>query len=239
MALIITLCDLAGAGLVAIDGMTSEETYATVSARMYDYMWHSPHRWRTSAHWMAVTRALAEVRLGSRRPDGAIPLLCHPVFGPPGDHLEQTDIFVVMPFTQALDDVYEQCLVPTAQARGLSIARADDFYTHSAVMTDIWSAIHASSLVIADCTGRNPNVFYELGIAHTVGVPVMMISQTEDDIPSDLRHLRYYTYWPAEAGLQELGKAVGRVLAATLIDTSSPLGAQRPMVNSRDFEDDQ
>ncbi len=219
MALISALSELASAGLAAIDGMTSDETHQALrGAQMYEYMWGAPHTWRTTAQWMAVTKALADVHLGSRRPENATRLLCYPVFGPPGHHLEQADIFVVMPFTRELRPVYDKCLVPTARSMQLSIARADDFYTHSAVMTDIWSAVYASSLVVADCTGRNPNVFYELGIAHTLGVPAMMISQSEDDIPSDLRHLRYYVYKPSAAGLRQLGEAVCKVLTATMLD---------------------
>jgi hypothetical protein len=219
MALIFTLCDLAGAGLVAIDGMSSDETYQRVRPNLSRYMFREAATWRTTAHWMAFTKALGDVRLGSRRPESASPLLCHPVFGWPGDHLEQTDVFVLMPFTRDLQAVYDKCLVPTVQSVDLSIARADDLYTSEALMMDIWSAIYASSLLIADCTGRNPNVFYELGIAHTVGVPAMMISQVEDDIPSDLRHLRYYVYKPSRAGLDSLSEAVRRVLESTLIDS--------------------
>jgi hypothetical protein len=41
-------------------------------------------------------------------------------------------------------------------------------------MWDVWNSIYSSSIIIADCTGRNPNVFYELGIAHTLGKPVIL-----------------------------------------------------------------
>jgi len=47
---------------------------------------------------------------------------------------------------------------------------------------------------LCDCTGRNPNVFYEAGIAHTLGREVILITQNEQDIPFDLRHRRYIRY---------------------------------------------
>jgi hypothetical protein len=54
--------------------------------------------------------------------------------------------------------------------------------------------IDRSRIVVCDCSGRNPNVFYEAGIAHTLGRDVILITQNEHDIPFDLRHLRYIRY---------------------------------------------
>jgi hypothetical protein len=217
MALVFTLIELADADLVAIDGMSSKKTYAAVKHHMSEFMLGADHVWRTTTAWMKTAHVLSEVRLGSRRADNAIPLLCHPVFGKPADHLDQPDIFVLMPFSSELRHVYQPHLRLVAEALNLSIARSDDFYTSTAVMTDIWSAIYASTLVIADCTGRNANVLYELGIAHTVGVPAIMISQSEADIPSDLRHLRYYVYEPSSLGMKQLRNAVQRAAESTRI----------------------
>jgi hypothetical protein len=219
MALVMTLFDLADAGLAAVDGMTSKSTRQAMERKgLYEFMWRAPCVWRTTPGWMKASQALAQVRLGSRRADGAVPLLCHPVFGPPGNHLDEADIFVIMPFRPELRVVYDEHLKAVAKELGLSIGRSDDFYTNTAVMKDIWSALYASTLVIADCTGRNANVFYELGIAHTLGVPVIMISQADTDIPSDLRHLRYYVYETTPTGLIELRNAVRRTAKATMIE---------------------
>ena len=49
-------------------------------------------------------------------------------------------------------------------------------------------------MVVCDCSDRNPNVFYEIGIAHTLGKEVVLITQSKDDIPFDLRHIRYVQY---------------------------------------------
>ena len=70
-------------------------------------------------------------------------------------------------------------------------------------MRNIWSAIYASHLVIADCTGRNPNVFYEIGIAHTLGRPVILTAQNNDDVPFDIRHIRYIHYNLTPRGIKE------------------------------------
>lgn len=70
------------------------------------------------------------------------------------------------------------------------------------------SLIDRSRVVVCDCTGRNPNVFYEAGIAHTLGREVILVTQADHDIPFDRRHLRYVRY---------LNNGEGRAaLAATL-----------------------
>jgi hypothetical protein len=75
---------------------------------------------------------------------------------------------------------------------------------HPQVMQDIVSLICQAGVVVADCSGRNPNVFYEAGIAHTLGREVILIAQNIDDVPFDLRHLRVLTYLPNQQGLDEL-----------------------------------
>jgi len=76
----------------------------------------------------------------------------------------------------------------------LRCIRADDIYGVSGIMQSIWEAINSSRVIIAEMTDRNPNVFYELGIAHTLGKPVIMITQSIDDVPFDLKHLRCIEY---------------------------------------------
>src|SRR5437868_6093717 len=111
-----------------------------------------------------------------------------PIFGAPALITQyKADIFVMMPFKDVMKHVYDDGMKPAAQALNLSINRGDDFFTKHTIMTDIWSAICHCRLVIADCTGKNANVFYELGMAHTVGKPVIMIAQNENDIPFDIR----------------------------------------------------
>ena len=61
-------------------------------------------------------------------------------------------------------------------------------------MEDVWTHILNARLVIADVTGRNPNVFYELGIAHTIGRAAIVITQRDEDVPFDIRSMRYIKY---------------------------------------------
>jgi hypothetical protein len=70
--------------------------------------------------------------------------------------------------------------------------------------------------VIADCSGKNANVFYEAGIAHAIGKDVILIAQRIDDVPFDLRHLSILTYHPNDQGLRDLAASLrDRILAVT------------------------
>jgi hypothetical protein len=114
-----------------------------------------------------------------------------------GEPMEQTstfEIFVLMPFAPEFKPVYDRHLSTVAKSLGVSIGRADDSFSSEMIMECVWNGIWSSRLVIADCTTQNPNVLYEIGIAHTVGKPVILISQDTEHLPYDLRHLRCLVY---------------------------------------------
>jgi hypothetical protein len=115
------------------------------------------------------------------------------IFGLP-DKKYTYDLFVLMPFALSLKSIYDDHIKKVAKTLNLTIARADDFFSQNSVMYEVWSAITQASILVADCTGKNPNVFYEIGIAHAIGKPVILITQNQDDVPFDLRHIRYIQY---------------------------------------------
>jgi hypothetical protein len=117
--------------------------------------------------------------------------------------IESDLISAMMPFNPGFNDVYAM-LKDTAGDAGFRCQRADDIWINPSVIQDVVSLIDRSSIVICDCTGRNPNVFYEIGIAHTLGREVVLITQNEADIPFDLSHLRYVKYLNNGEGLDEL-----------------------------------
>ncbi len=71
-------------------------------------------------------------------------------------------------------------------------------------MEDVSSSIEQADLLVADLTGRNPNVFYEVGIGHALGKPVLLLAQSLDDIPFDLRHRRVLLYDYSTKGCKRL-----------------------------------
>jgi hypothetical protein len=126
------------------------------------------------------------------------------------DEFENTDnnlISVMMPFASQFDKVYET-LKNVSGKLSLKCLRADDIWEHDHIIQDVVSLIYRSRIVICDCTDRNPNVFYEAGIAHTLGKDVILITQKESDIPFDLRHIRYVTYLNNNEGRGNLAEKV-------------------------------
>ena len=122
---------------------------------------------------------------------------------PKHETIKPTLVSVMMPFDSEFDAVYSSIRSTTNDA-GLECKRADDFWEEPAIIQDIISLIDRARIVICDCTGRNPNVFYEAGIAHTLGREVILITQNKHDIPFDLRHLRYVPYLNNAEGREKL-----------------------------------
>lgn len=115
-------------------------------------------------------------------------------------------VSVMMPFDPTFNDVFGSLKRTAKKFRGLNCLRADDIWDDPAVIQDVFSLIYRSSIVICDCTGRNPNVFYEAGIAHTLGREVILITQSKGDVPFDLQHLRFVQYTNDSKGRAALSK---------------------------------
>lgn len=131
------------------------------------------------------------------------------------EQIEDALISVMMPFDSRFDAVYA-ALRDLATELKLECLRADDIWNNAAVIQDIVSLINRSKIVICDCSGRNPNVFYEVGIAHTLGREAILITQSKSDIPFDLRHLRFVTYLDNGEGRQELATRLKERIQAVL-----------------------
>ena len=69
-----------------------------------------------------------------------------------------------------------------------------DIFGTGKIMDQIWSGINAAKVLVAELTSRNPNVFYELGPAHALQRPVVLVSSNSDDVPFDLKHIRVIYY---------------------------------------------
>jgi len=134
--------------------------------------------------------------------------------------------FVLMPFSDdhELQAVYRDQVKAVVERCGLRCERADDIYDVRGVMQSVWEGINRARLVVADLTDRNPNVFYELGIAHTLGKPVIMISQSIEFVPFDLRHLRFIVYTCTPRGAAKLEQALERTIR-TLLSSAVDLTA--------------
>jgi hypothetical protein len=139
----------------------------------------------------------------------------------PLDKKYKYSLFILMPFIPELKPVYDDHIKKVAAKLNLSIARADDFFSQNSIMEEVWSAIAQATILIADCTGKNPNVFYEIGLAHAINKPVILITQNPDDVPFDLRHRRYIKYSYTPRGMEDFE----RNLSSTILETQKDFGA--------------
>jgi hypothetical protein len=124
--------------------------------------------------------------------------------------------FVLMPFAPAAVDRWSSIRATIANPPfNLLCRRADDIARPGHIMTDVLENISRARLIVADLTGQNPNVFYELGIAHTVkdAAQVVLLASEEEEIPFDLRHLRTVIYHGSSdqlrIGLSEVIRQLG------------------------------
>jgi hypothetical protein len=102
--------------------------------------------------------------------------------------------FVMMPFGQWYDRYYQDIYIPAIRDAGFEPVRADELFSTGSVVEQIWEQIEKSKVLLADLTDKNPNVFYELGLAHAARKPVVFTSGRLEDVPFDLRHLRVIVY---------------------------------------------
>ena len=142
------------------------------------------------------------------------------IFDVPSEEVDSNLVSVMMPFQPSLSPVYDAIKLASSDA-GLACARADDIWNHSTVIQDIFSLIFKSFIVVCDFSGKNPNVFYEAGIAHTLGKHVVPITQSKNDIPFDLQHHRYVEYL-------NNGEGVGALRAALSSRFSTLTGKRNP-----------
>ena len=130
--------------------------------------------------------------------------ICTPsVFKKPKEARDKRLIALMMPFETRFDSVCES-IKDVCTCNGFVCKRVDDVWEESEIVQDIFSLIYRSEAVICDFTDKNPNVFYEAGIAHTLGRPLIPIVQHKNDIPFDLRHHRYVEYLSNSEGLKVL-----------------------------------
>ncbi len=136
-----------------------------------------------------------------------------PAFRTPSQHL-RADVFVLMPFEESLSSVFDDHIKPVCVKLGFTVQRADEIFSSGNVIDDVFSMIFNSKIIIADCTSRNSNVFYEMGIADTIGKRVILITKNRDDIPFDIRHKRFIEYAFTPRGMKEFEFKLKKYLTA-------------------------
>jgi hypothetical protein len=139
-----------------------------------------------------------------------------PSFGKPDSTMTYPQVVVLMPYVAALDEFYIHNIRRVTYALELTCERIKDtFYTNS-LIKKVWSAVFHSQICIADCTGGDANTFYALGIANTLGKKCILIAQSIDDIPVDLRTERTIIYENTSAGMEQFEATLSDMLRTEL-----------------------
>ncbi len=102
--------------------------------------------------------------------------------------------FVIMPFDEAFDDIYNIGIKETAKQLEVRAYRLDEELFEEGMLEKIYSEIENADFIIADLSNKNPNVFYELGYAHAIGKLCILTTQSAENIPFDLKHKRHIVY---------------------------------------------
>lgn len=103
-------------------------------------------------------------------------------------------IFVLMPFDPTFDDIYKFGIKGAAQEIDAYAERVDEQIFADGMLDRIFNQISKADVIVADMSGRNPNVFYEVGYAHALGKIVLLLTQNANDIPFDLEHRQHTIY---------------------------------------------
>lgn len=171
-----------------------------------------------TARWADIQKALGRQSLGAiaNISEMSKGMVVKPMFGLAPKVAAPADLFVLMPFREELKPIFEKIIKKVAKKLLITARRADDIFTTHNVMTDVWADICSARVILADCTGRNPNVFYEIGLAHVVGKNVILTTQNKKDIPFDIQHLRYIEYKNTVDGIPEFEQRLASTLQEAL-----------------------
>ena len=113
--------------------------------------------------------------------------------------------FVIMPFNHQATTVYASLLKPAIEELGFQCVRQDERRTmNRQVVDDTVKNIREASLIIAEISSPNPNVYYELGIAHALSKPVILFSTDTEGAPFDVRNFRIAGYDPTAKSSQAI-----------------------------------
>ena len=133
------------------------------------------------------------------------------VFEIPNKSVNEKLVAVMMPFNDSFAETFK-AIKKACKEVDLDCKKANDIWENSTIIQDVFELIFTSKIVIGDFTGKNPNVFYEIGIAHTLGKIVIPITQSIDDVPADLRHHRVLKYLSNTEGYAKLQMELSRRL---------------------------
>jgi hypothetical protein len=138
----------------------------------------------------------------------------------PSEHFRKSSIevepgfcFVLMPFGVEMDSIYTSGIKPAIEAQAMRCKRADEHFTSDEIMVQVLDDILRAEIVVADLSSHNPNVFYELGLAHAIKDNVILLTQPTEGLPFDISGFRHFPYQNTMAGATLLRSQLERAIA--------------------------
>lgn len=132
-------------------------------------------------------------------------------------HTVQPKLFVVMQFTEEYNNLYKEVITPVAEKKGIEVIRADEFYSSTPILNDIIRSIKEASIIIAEITPDNPNVFYEIGYAHAINKPTILIcDRKREKLPFDISSFRTLFYDNTISGKSKIEESLKKYLDSIL-----------------------
>ena len=122
--------------------------------------------------------------------------------------------FVVMQFAEPYDTFYKEVIQKQAEAAGFEVFRMDEKAGPGVILQDMQREIEQAEVVIAEITPPNPNVFYEVGYAHALGKPTILLAQRGVQLPFDIRSFRVVFYNDTIGGKAEVERNLTKHLEA-------------------------
>lgn len=104
-------------------------------------------------------------------------------------------VFIAMPISQENHDLWEFGILETVISLGWDCVRADQMVEPGPIVDQIYDLIARADIIIGEMTGRNPNVFYEIGFAHAIGKPTLLLAKSEEDLKAfDTKGFRHFLH---------------------------------------------
>jgi len=122
--------------------------------------------------------------------------------------------FIVMQFTEEYNQLYTEVIKPVCESFGLEVERADEFYTTTPIISDVIRSIVNSSIIIAEITPDNANVYYEVGYAHAINKPTILLCERKkrEKLPFDISGFRTLFYEDSISGKSTVEKNLKKFL---------------------------
>lgn len=145
--------------------------------------------------------------------------------------MNNKEVFVVTPIGkkgtetyEKFDAIFKSMIEPAVKSidKDFEVTRADKIAKPGSFVKDILDRLKNSYLVIANLTGMNPNVFYELGVRHTLSNRTIIITEDYSTIPSDLKEYRAIEYSADITGIEHFKSALTKTINEIIEDPNHP-----------------